>query len=208
MLTKQCIGAGDRPFLTWTITRASPVIVSGRLLEIPVRLSVNLVWYNGMGGHPAISYAGDFLLLDGYNSYGSGIETIEFYPHIPSSHRAQSLEMLHARFDERVRKLPKSWIKRKLRRIEIAYNSELGTQEELVGEQELEFPPSRFSLACHEIVLALKIVESKIKPSDDIHWTELKSHFALRLKHLPKTEIELQTILQQLRLEAHKRLLP
>jgi hypothetical protein len=28
MLTKQCIGAGDRPFLTWTITRASPVIVS------------------------------------------------------------------------------------------------------------------------------------------------------------------------------------
>jgi hypothetical protein len=178
------------------------------LFEIPVRLSVNLVWYNGMGGHPAISYAGDFLLLDGYNSYGSGIESIEVYPHIPSSHRTQSLEMLHARFDERVRKLPKSWIKRKLRRIEIAYNSELGTQEELVGEQQLEFPSSRFSLACHEIVLALKIVESKIKSSDDIHWTELKSHFDLRLKQLPKTDIELQTTLQQLRLEARKRLLP
>lgn len=133
---------------------------------------------------------------------------MEFYPHIPSSHRTQSLEMLHARFDERVRELPKSWINRKLRRIEIAYNSELGTEEELVGERQLEFPPSRFSLACHEIVLALKIVESKIKPSDDIQWTELKSHFDLRLKQLPKTEIELQNALQQIRLAAHKRLLP
>jgi hypothetical protein len=184
------------------------VIATVILFEIPVIISVNLVWYNGMGGHPAISYAGDFLLLDGSNSYGSGIESIEFYPHIPSSHRIQSLEMLHARFDERVRELPKSWIKRKLRRIEISYNSELGTEEELVGERQSEFPPSRFSLACHEIVLALKIVESKIKPSDDIHWTKLKSHFDLRLKQLPKTDIELQTTLQQLRLEARKRLLP
>ncbi len=105
-----------------------------------------------MGGHPAISFAGDFLLFGGSNRYGSGIESIEFYPHIPSSQRNQSLEMLHARFDERVQELPKSWIKRKLRRIEISYNSELGTEEELVGEGQSEFSPSSFALACHEIV--------------------------------------------------------
>jgi hypothetical protein len=183
------------------------VIATVRLFEIPVRISVNLVWYNGMGGHPAISFAGDFLLFGGSNSYGSGIESIEFYPHIPSSQRNQSIEMLHARFDDRVQRLPKSWIKRKLRRIEISYNSELGTEEELVGERQSEFSPRSFSLACHEIVLALNIVDSKIKPSDDIHWTELKSHFDGRLKQLPKTEIELQTTLQQLRLVDRKRLL-
>lgn len=184
------------------------VIRTVRLFEIPVRISVNLVWYNGMGGHPAITYAGDFLLLGGANSYGSGIESIEFYPHISSSHRNQSLELQHARFDERVRELPKSWIKRKLRLIEISYNSELGTEEELIGERQSDFSPSQFSVACHEIVLALNLVENKIKPSDDIRWTELKSHFDLRLKQLPKTKIELQSTLQQLKIERRKRLLP
>lgn len=179
-----------------------------RLIEIIVRISINLVWYNGMGGHPAISYAGDFLLLGGANSYGSGIESIEFYPHIPSSHRNQSLEMLSIRFDERVRELPKSWIKRKLRRIEISYNSELGTEEQLVGKGQLAFSPSQFSLACREIVSALNVVERKIKPSDDIRWTELKSHFDRRLEQLPEKDVELQTTLQLLRLADRKRLLP
>ena len=173
-----------------------------------MRVSVNLVWYNGMGGHPAISYAGEFLLLGRANLFGSAFEKMEFYPHIPSLHPNQTLLELHARFDERVRELPRSWIKRKLRRIEISYSSELGTEEDLVGERQSEFSPSQFSLACHEIVSALNIVERKIKPSDDIHWTELKSHFDGRLKQLPKTAIELQTTLQQLRVEAHKRLLP
>lgn len=173
-----------------------------------MKISVNLVWYNDMGGHPAISYAGEFLLFGGSNRYGSAIESIEFYPHIPSSHRNPSVEVLHARFDERVRELPKSWIKRKLRRIEISYNSELGTEEELVGERQSEFSPSQFSLACHEIVIALKFVESKIKPSDNIHWTEIKSYFDGRLKQLPKTETELQTTLQQLRLQDRNRFNP
>ncbi len=161
-----------------------------------------------MGGHPAFSFAGYFLLFGGPSGYGSGIESIEFYPHIPSTHRNPSLEKLHARFDERVRELPQSWIKRKLRRIEVAYNSELGTEEELVGERRLQISPSLFSCACREIVSSLSIVDSNIKPSDDIHWTELKSHFNGRLEQLPKTEIELQTTLQELRLENEKRLLP
>ena len=63
-------GAAGRAVSEINTVRRGPVNGGVRLFEIPVRLSVNLVWYNGMGGHPAISYAGDFLLLDGYNSYG------------------------------------------------------------------------------------------------------------------------------------------
>lgn len=142
-----------------------------------MRIYVHLVWYNGMGGHPAISYAGEFLLLGRSNAYGSAFDTMEFYLHIPSSHRNQSLETLNARFDERVRVLPKSWIKRKLRRIEVSYVSQLGTEENLVGERQPDFSPGQFSLACHEIVSAFNIVDSKIKRSDDILWAELKTHF-------------------------------
>lgn len=88
-----------------------------------MRISVSLVWFNGMGGHPAISYAGEFLLLGRSDHYGSAFEKMEFYPHIPSSERSAHLETLWTRFDERIRDLPKVWIKRKLRRVEFAYMS-------------------------------------------------------------------------------------
>ncbi len=206
--TIACSGAGGRVCFEVNASRADRLMRTIRLFENFMKISVTLVWYNGMGGHPAISYAGEFLLLGRSETYGSAFETMECYPHIPSFHRQQSLEVLQARFDKRVRELPKSWIKRKLRRIEVSYNSGLGTEEDLVGEPQSELSPGQFSIACHEIVSALDIVESKIKRSDDIHWAELKSHFDGRLKQLPKTEIELQTTLKQLRLEDRKRLLP
>ena len=173
-----------------------------------MKISVHLVWYNGLGGHPAISFAGDFLLLGSSITYGSSFHDIEFYLHIPSENRLPGLVFLSDRFDERVRELPKSWIKRKLHRIEISYNSQLGTEEGLCSEKRQSFSSTLFSSACREIVLALNIIENKIKRSDDFQLDELRGHFRDRLQQLPKTDLELQTILQQLRLEERKRLLP
>lgn len=170
-----------------------------------MRISVSLVWFNGMGGHPAISYAGEFLLLGRSDIYGSAFEKMEFYPHIPSSERNDHLEKLRTRFDERVRKLPKVWIKRKLHRIEVSYMSELGIKEELFGERQSVFTARQFSLACQELVSVLDLFDSQIKRSDDIQLAELKTHFYERLQQMPRTEIELQAALQQLKLEEHKR---
>ena len=170
-----------------------------------MRMSVSLVWFNGMGGHPAISYAGEFLLLGRSDHYGSAFEKMEFYPHIPSSERSVHLETLRTRFDERSRDLPKVWIKRKLRRVEFAYMSELGSKEEFIGERPSVFTARQFSLACQELVSVLELLASRIKPSDDIQLGELQTHFHERLQQMPSTDGELQAALQQLRLEEDRR---
>jgi hypothetical protein len=161
-----------------------------------------------MGGHPAISFAGEYLLMGSEDSYGSSFETIEFYPHVPSRLHDPNLGTLLDRFRERIRNLPRSWIKRKLRRIEISYNSHIGYKEELVGNGQLRPSVTQFSLACHEVSAATDIVKNKLKNSDDFALDRLQEHFESRLRMLPKTEAELQEVLQLLRLEDRKRLMP
>jgi len=173
-----------------------------------LRIHVDIVWYNGMGGHPTISFAGEFLLMNTTNSYGSSFDSIEFYPHVPSKFHDPNLSTLSARFQERIRELPRSWVKRKLRHIEISYNSELGYEEELIGKSQLRPSVNQFSLACHEVSSALNIIEKRLKKSDDFALDKLKEHFKARLRLLPKTEVELQAVLQVLRLEDRKRLIP
>jgi len=161
-----------------------------------------------MGGHPAISFAGEYLLMNSAHSYGSSFDSIEFYPHVPSRFHDTTLSTLLDRFQERIRDLPRSWVKRKLRRIEISYNSQLGYEEELVGEGQLRPSVSQFSLACHEVSAAINIIKKQLKNSDDFALDKLQEHFETRLRLLPKTEAELQAVLQVLRLEDRKRLIP
>ena len=197
------IGFSERSVGTWPSGYLNVHVV-----ENPVKISVSLVWYNGMGGHLAISFAGDFLLLGTSESYGLSFDALEFYPHIPSEHRLPGLDFMSARFDKRIRELPKAWIKRKQRYIEVSYNSQLGTQEELVGEKYQVCSTAQFSLACHEIESALKVVEKRIQTLDDLKLDVLRTHFRERLQQLPRTEHELLTTLEQLRLAERQHLLP
>ena len=161
-----------------------------------------------MGGHPAISFAGDYLLMDSAGSYGSAFDSIEFYPHVPSRVCDPNFGTLLDRFQEHIRDLPRSWVKRKSRRIEISYNSQLGYEEELIGEGQLRPSVAQFSLACHEVSTALNTVKQKLKNSDDFALDRLQQHFEKRLEVLPKTEAELVEVLKVLRAEDRKRLVP
>ena len=58
-----------------------------------MKTQILTVTYNGMGGHPVLSSAGDFLLLDAPESFGSAIDEVEIYAHLQSSGRpTRSLE--------------------------------------------------------------------------------------------------------------------
>jgi hypothetical protein len=174
---------------------------------MPLRIDVRLVWYNGMGGHPAISFAGEFLLMESGRSYGSSFDSIELYPHVPSRSHDPNLSTVLDRFNAHIRVLPQSWIKRKSRRIEISYNSELGYEEELVGKSRTPQTVSQFSLACHEISAAMIIITKRLKTSDDFALDKLREQFEMRLRLLPATDAELHAVLETLRLEDRKRLI-
>lgn len=161
-----------------------------------------------MGGHPAVSFAGEFLLMESVESYGASFDSIELYPHVPSRSHDPKLSTLLDRFKVHTRDLPQSRIKRKSRRIEISYNSELGYKEELIGESPLWQSVSQFSLACQEVSAAVSIVTKRLKTSDDFALDKIREHFEMRLGLLPRTDAELQAVLDTLRIEDRKRLIP
>ncbi len=161
-----------------------------------------------MGGHPAFSFAGYFLLFGGPSGYGSGIESIEFYRIFQAHTETQVLRSFTLASTSASANYPNPGSKRKLRRIEVASTANSVLKKSLSVNAGFKFPLA-YSLvhvarSYHRSALSI----ATLSRQDDIHWTELKSHFNGRLEQLPKTEIELQTTLQELRLEDEKRLLP
>ena len=118
-----------------------------------MQIDHHIVWYNGMGGSPVASFVGPYLLGASKERFGTSFNTIEMYAHVPSRHVDMKLPDLARRFDERTVALPKAWIKRKQRRIELAYNSKLGFAEELIENHRHRTPSvAGFQLACRETI--------------------------------------------------------
>lgn len=173
-----------------------------------MKIDVRLVWYNGMGGNPAISHSGSFLIRGWCEKCQSDFDLIEIYAHVPSKTYDTTLSLLSNRFASHVAELPKSWIKRKQRRIEVSYNSELGFEEDLAGSERPEPTVAQFSMACNEVAVSIELIADRLKPSDSFPVESLKAHFAKRLRLLPKTDQQLMEILRLLREEERSTLLP
>jgi hypothetical protein len=136
-----------------------------------VRISVSLVSYNAMGGHPALSFAGDLLLGRPAPAFGSAVRQIEAYAHLDGDGPTlPTLEPLRERFRERVARMPQAWFRRKTKRIEVAYLSRLGSADDLIAGK-----PRRTGLgdvllvrrACTELTAALDAARKRIAAADD-----------------------------------------
>lgn len=160
---------------------------------------MNIVWYNGMGGGRAASLSGDFLLLNSTQLFGKAFDSIELFAHVPSKTIAPDLASLAARFDARTQKLPRVWLKRKLRRIEIAYNSKLGFAEDIVNMTRPVASIEAFTIACHEIAYNIELLRGKLKASEDVELDALLQHFQSRMRYIPNSEDELVSTVESLR---------
>lgn len=173
-----------------------------------MKIDVTLVWYNGTGGHPAISHDGSFMVRGWCDSGRFDFDTIEIYAHISSKVYDTSLSFLSNRFAQHVSELPRTWIKRKQRRIEVSYNSELGFEEDLVGADRPKPTVNYFSQACHEVAASIDLFTDRLKPSDSFSVESLKAHFTERLQSLPRTDQQLLDILKVLGEEESRNLIP
>lgn len=124
-----------------------------------------------MGGHPVLSFAPDVLLAADSNSFGTAVDEIEICAHIePANGPAPALDFLMARFQDRLPTLPKAWIRRKKKRVEIAYHSHVGFAESLLGG---DFAAKKvpdiavLRRASEEVAASLSLLKSCIKRSDD-----------------------------------------
>ena len=133
-----------------------------------VKTGVWLVSYNGLGGHPVLSFAGDVLLGPTVPHFGDAVVELDVYPHLPSGEPPPpSLADMSDRFRERLATLPRVWFRRKKRLIEVAYRSRLGTAEALAGLAGGAADVSLLRDACAEITAALDLVRDAVKPCDD-----------------------------------------
>lgn len=142
-----------------------------------MKLTYSLVTYNAMGGHPALSFIGDFLLRDAPRSLGSSIDTIDIYAHLRHlGPRSANLPTLTSRFDERLTTLPLLWFKRKKRLVEIAYASQVGFAEELLEQAEPVSGPEVFGGACRETLSLIPLISPRLRAKDHFDIDTLRRH--------------------------------
>ncbi len=164
-----------------------------------MKIYVQIVTYNEGGGHPAISYLGDYLLLGAPASFGSAIENVDIYAHFQSKERPKStLESLADRFRTRIETLPLLWFKRKRRLIEIAYFCKFAYAEDVFEPKSKRLSLSLFHEGCREIVTALSLIQKRLKRSDDFDFGAFDSYLQRRLDELPTSVPALRTVLEEL----------
>ncbi len=172
-----------------------------------MNIHVLIVTYNGMGGHPVLSYIGDFLLLDAPESFGSAITTVDIYAHFHSSGPPkQTLESLDDRFRARLKTLPLVWFRRKKCLFEIAYFSKLGDAEEMFEKKSKPDSLSLFQDGCHEIAATLSMIRKRLKTADEFDYEAFDAHLRCRLGQLPSSISELRKLLGEIKANEQQRI--
>jgi uncharacterized protein YfeS len=166
-----------------------------------IETDILFVTYNGGGGHPVLSWIGDFLLLESHNRLGKAISKIELYPRVLSrGHPEKTLGSLFERFQDGLNELPRIWFKRKKGLVEIAYQCQIIDADEILGESKPKTVTySQFGAACHEVVAVLKLLGKRLKPTDDFDFSAFERHLEKRLIHLPSTNKELARVIAELK---------
>ena len=165
-----------------------------------MNIHVLIVTYNGMGGHPVLSYIGHFLLLDAPESFGSAIAMVDIYAHFQSNGPPkQTLERLGDRFRARLKTLPLVWFRRKKCLFEIAYFSKLGDAEEMFEKKSKPVSLSLFHDGCHEIVATLSMIRKRLNTADEFDYEAFDAHLQRRLSQLPTSISELKKLLGEIK---------
>lgn len=149
-----------------------------------MKIYVSLVSYNGMGGHPTLSFLGDLILGSSAPSFGNAVTEIESYAHLDSANSPlPTLESMWQRFRERVATMPQAWFRRKNKRIEVAYYSQLGLADDLIQGRprraRLEDVPL-IRTGYRELIQVLEIVRKKTKAVDAFDATAFVDFLASR----------------------------
>jgi hypothetical protein len=161
-----------------------------------MKIRFDLVTYNGMGGHPALSFVGDFLLAGAPRSFGAAIETIDIYAHLPHTGRhPRNLASMAVQYRKRLKTLPLAWFKRKKRLVEIAYASTAGTGETLLGRRPSVVRRAPFAAACREVISLLPVVQARLKRGDRFDMVSFASQLERRLRAIPATDSALAAAL-------------
>jgi hypothetical protein len=150
------------------------------------------VTYNGMGGHPVLSFAPDLLLPAEDNSFGEAVGEIESCAHVEPAHGPPpESDFLMGRFRDRLPTLPMAWLRRKKRRIEIAYLSHLGCAEELLGGDFAAKKIPDVALlrrACAEVAASFAMIEKCFKRSDDFDFERFIRYVDAKAAELTKVD--------------------
>ncbi|MEI5671635.1 MULTISPECIES: hypothetical protein [unclassified Nocardioides] len=180
-------------------------------------------------GGDSVGRVGDFL-VDGLPDVGSGIEKIEVDVLLRSEPRAprdravedmpseeidallnlisggQAIGPDHPEWsrdhDERRSKGPSLTFRRAARRVSVRIVSDLS---ELDVYGTVDVTPELFASAAREVVAGLEVLPRRIKPDDDVDARTFLSFVRARLDDLPRTQDELDLVLEQLHAAAIRR---
>ncbi len=141
------------------------------------------------------------------DSFGQAVKDLNVYLWF---HREPEGEIfsLYERFEANRRLPPRAWFKRKKRRYEIAYASQLGTWEDVIKWESEPVQLQNFRNACEEIATAIKVNLTKIKANDEFDKNNYCNFLDQKLREIPKSADRLQLLIQHLEFVEKQNLLP
>ena len=155
--------------------------------------------YNSYGGCRTCSVIGDFLEMN-CPDFGSAIKEIEIHIHFPSkpgTKAKRTLEGLYEDFHQGLMKLPECKFLRKKNRFIIKFESEAGYANDPHVEGYGDPDLGLYQVVFKEIVSQLKILKTRIKPTDNFQLDAFFSWLDEQLETIPQTEKELLTLKTQ-----------
>jgi uncharacterized protein YfeS len=166
-----------------------------------MEINVYFRTYNAYGGHVTLTLTGGYLTLDA-PSFGDAIEEIEVIVHFRSDGPPRkTLESMYDIFHAGLSALPKVTFRRKKRKAELSFYSELLTAREVERSRQLSL--DLFCNGCREVVKNVKLLRRRIRKDDAFDFAEFQSWLDQRVERLPRTIDELTAI--QSEIEAHRK---
>ncbi len=157
-----------------------------------MNISVYACTYNSYGGHVTLTLAGDFLIRDA-PSFGDALDEIEVTIHFGTDGPPRkTLESLFEEFHARLERLPTVTFRRKKRKADISFHSELLNGRDLDKSRQLSL--DLFSDGCREVVESIKLLRKRIRKDDDFDFASFQTWLDQRVEQLPETIEQLTAI--------------
>lgn len=167
-----------------------------------MELSVYFRTYNSFGGHATLILIGEYLLLDA-PAFGDALAELEIIMCFRSDGPPRkSLETIYDNFHAGLDRLPTVTYRRKTRKAEITFCSDLLTARGVTRSQQLSH--ALFCDACTEVVEHIKLLRTRIRSDDSFDFARFQAWLERRVGKLPQTIDELMTI--QAEIESRKRI--
>jgi uncharacterized protein YfeS len=168
-----------------------------------MRISVSVHSYGAGGGHPTLSWIGEFFAFQ-QPDFGSAIRELEVQVHFATPRvPGGDFKEIEDRYEAFLAAFPTAKFHRKRAKVELNYVSRLGDSRRVTDSRAADL--DLFVRGAQELAAELAILGPRLRRSDAFDFSAFSGWLRTRLAALPQTEAELRQLTDRFAVEARNR---